>query len=477
MTSNPVRPVILSGGGGTRLWPMSRAAKPKQFLRVFGDRSMLQATAARCRNGLFQAPWVVTTEEQRFFVLDQLAGARPAVEAIVLEPVARNTAPAIALAAHWSLAGGMDDPMFIMPSDHLIKDEVALWEAVRQAIPAALAGKLVMFGIVPDGPRAGYGYIEVGPASESEPREALRFVEKPDAATAAVLIERGGHYWNSGMFLFRPSSLLRELEQHCPEVAGPVGRSMTSVTTDGPFVRPDCDEFAKSPSISVDYAVMERTSHAMVVPMDPGWSDVGSWDTLKVQATADADNNVLGEDVVAIDTQGSLIRNDSQLTVAAVGLKDMIVVVEDDAVFVAPLEHAQRTRDVVEELRRRGHARADQPNQVFRPWGSYRLVDQGEGFQTKRIIIKPGARLSLQMHHHRSEHWVVVQGTAEVQVGSKVTMLNQNQSTYIPAGVAHRIGNPGREALHLIEVQCGSYLGEDDIVRFEDDYGRSDAVN
>ena len=470
-----IRPVILSGGGGTRLWPMSRAANPKQFLRLFGEQSMLQATAARCAGLMYLPPLVVATEEQRFFVIDQLSGSNPPVEAILLEPAARNTAPAIALAAHWLLARGEDDPMLVMPSDHLIRDEAALHEAVRKARPMAEAGKLVLFGVVPDAPRTGYGYIAAAPSEGGKPSEVRHFVEKPDAQTAAALVAQGGHYWNSGIFLFRPSVLLSELQHHRPDAAGPVARSMAKPLIDGRFVRPEGETFRRSPGISIDYAVMEHTGNAWVVPMDPGWSDVGSWDSLKSQEAADQNDNVIGGDVVAIDTKGTLIRNDSDLTVATVGLKDMIVVVGNDAVLVATLDQAQRTREVVDELRRRGHARADHPARVYRPWGSYQTVDSGEGFQTKRIIVNPGAKLSLQVHRHRSEHWVVVRGVAEVQVDGKATILSANQSTYIAAGVEHRLGNPGTEPLHLIEVQSGSYLGEDDIVRLDDDYGRSSA--
>jgi len=466
-----IRPVILSGGGGTRLWPLSRSGNPKQFQRLLGDESLLQATAQRCRGPEFHAPLISTGEEQRFFVTDQLEGVDVAADAILLEPMPRNTAPAIAAAAFWALGRGEDDPLLVMPSDHVIEDSAAFGEAVQAALPSALEGKLLTFGIRPTAAKTGYGYVQASPG-EGPVRDVARFVEKPDARTAAEFVADGSYFWNSGLFLFRPSAYLRELKLYAPDVAAEVGRAMEGAQVDGAFVRPDSDAFAASPSVSVDYAVMEHSSEVRVVPVSFAWSDVGSWDAVHELLPADAQGNVVKGDVLALDVHNSLIRSDSDMTVAVVGLDDILCIVTKDAAFVAPLDRAQEVRQVVEDLRASGHARADQPARVDRPWGSYQTMDHGDRFQTKRLIVKPGGKLSLQKHHHRSEHWVVVTGTAEVTIGDETRLLQENQSTYIPAGTAHRLANPGKVPLHLIEVQCGPYLGEDDIVRLDDAYGR-----
>ena len=467
-----IRPVILSGGGGTRLWPLSRSGNPKQFQRLIGDRSLLQATADRCRGPLFSEPVISTGEEQRFFVVDQFEGSEHQPAAILLEPVARNTAPAIAVAAFWALARGEDDPLLVMPSDHLIEDKAAFQAAVEAALPAALEGKLLTFGIQPTRPHTGYGYIQATAADAQPVRKVERFVEKPDAERAAQFLSQGGYYWNSGIFLFRPSAFVRELKSHAPGVATVVEEAMRRATTDGPFVRPDSEAFASAENISVDYAVMERSSDVFVVPVDFSWSDVGSWDAVRELLPSDEQGNVLKGDVLAVDVSNSMIRSDADFTVAAVGLDQILCIVTQDAMFLAPLDRAQDAKVVVEQLRSRKHARADEPACVHRPWGTYQTMDRGERFQTKRIVVKPGAKLSLQKHHHRSEHWVVVTGTAEVTVGDETRLLQENESTYIPAGTAHRLANPGKVPLHLIEVQCGPYLGEDDIVRLDDQYGR-----
>ena len=468
-----IRPVILSGGGGTRLWPLSRSGNPKQFHRLFGDRSLLQATALRCSGEQFHAPLISTGEEQRFFVVSQLEEAEVEAAAILLEPTLRNTAPAIAAAAFWALNRGEDDPLLVMPSDHLIGDEPGFCAAVEAAIPAALDGKLLTFGIQPTQPHTGYGYIQAAAEGrDGEPRPVERFIEKPDAGRAAEFVADGRHYWNSGIFLFRPSAFVRELERFAPEVARQVGEAMRAATVDGPFVRPEAQAFAASPDISIDYAVMERSSEVLVLPVGFGWSDVGSWQAVHALQTGDG-GNVFSGDVVAVDVSNSMIRCDSGVTVAALGLDRILCVVTDDAVFLAPLDRADEVKQVVNELRARGHARADEPARVHRPWGTYQTVDRGERFQTKRIIVKPGGKLSLQKHAHRSEHWVVVEGMAEVTVGDEVKLLRENESIYIPAGTQHRLANAGTAPLHLIEVQCGDYLGEDDIVRLDDEYGRA----
>lgn len=467
-----IRPVILSGGGGTRLWPLSRSGNPKQFHRLFGDRSLLQATALRCSGEQFHAPLISTGEEQRFFVVSQLEEAEVEAAAILLEPTLRNTAPAIAAAAFWALNRGEDDPLLVMPSDHLIGDEPDFCAAVEAAIPAALDGKLLTFGIQPTQPHTGYGYIQAAAEGrDGEPRPVERFIEKPDAPRAAEFVADGRHYWNSGIFLFRPSAFVRELERFAPEVARQVGEAMRAATVDGPFVRPEAQAFAASPDISIDYAVMERSSAVLVLPVGFGWSDVGSWQAVHALQTGDG-GNVFSGDVVAVDVSNSMIRCDSGVTVAALGLDRILCVVTDDAVFLAPLDRADEVKQVVNELRARGHARADEPARVHRPWGTYQTVDRGERFQTKRIIVKPGGKLSLQKHAHRSEHWVVVEGMAEVTVGDEVKLLRENESIYIPAGTQHRLANAGTAPLHLIEVQCGDYLGEDDIERVQDRYGR-----
>jgi mannose-1-phosphate guanylyltransferase/mannose-6-phosphate isomerase len=469
-----IRPVILSGGGGTRLWPLSRSGNPKQFQRLIGEQSLLQATAERCRGAQFHAPLVSTAEQQRFFVIDQLEGVGIAPCAILLEPVPRNTAPAIAAAAFWALDHGEDDPLLVMPSDHLIESTTALHEALEAALPTALEGSLLTFGIRPTGPKTGYGYIhaEDSQGGASAVRRVERFVEKPGQELAETFVQDGGYFWNSGLFLFKPSAFIRELGLHAPDVAEQVEQAMSRATSDQLFVRPDPGAFAAVRDISVDYAVMEHSDKVFVLPVDFAWSDVGSWDAIHEILSADGDGNVLRGDVLALDVSNSLIRSDADMTVAVVGLDRIVCVVTHDAAFIAPLDRAQDVKQVVETLRAGGHARADEPALVYRPWGSYQTMDRGERFQTKRIIVKPGGKLSLQKHLHRSEHWIVVTGTAQVTIDGEVKLLQENESLYVPVGAAHRLANPGKMPLHLIEVQCGPYLGEDDIVRLEDDYGR-----
>jgi mannose-1-phosphate guanylyltransferase/mannose-6-phosphate isomerase len=466
-----IRPVILAGGGGTRLWPLSRTGNPKQFHRLVGEESLLQATARRCSGGRFAEPLILTAEEQRFFVIEQLEEIGVAPAAILLEPAPRNTAPAIAAAALWALARGEDDPLLVMPSDHVIEDPAALLAAVETALPAALDGNLLTFGITPTRPKTGYGYIQARQSSEAV-RPVERFVEKPDAARAAEFVSNGSYFWNSGIFLFRPSAFLGELKKHAPDLVEQVERAMAAAATDQTFVRPDAKAFAAVRSISIDYAVMEHSDKVQVVPVSFAWSDVGSWDAVRELSPADEQGNVLAGDVLALDVHNSLIRSEAEVTVAVVGLDKILCIVTEDAAFVAPLDRAEEVKWIVEELRSRAHPRADEPARVVRPWGSYQTMDSGDRFQTKRIVVKPGGRLSLQKHQHRSEHWVVVEGMAEVTVGDEVRLLNENESVYIPAGTPHRLANPGEAPLHIVEVQCGSYLGEDDIVRLDDQYGR-----
>jgi mannose-1-phosphate guanylyltransferase/mannose-6-phosphate isomerase len=450
-------------------------AFPKQLLPIVTEQTMLQATARRAATSQFSEPLIVTEEDHRFLVKSQLADVGIAPADIILEPEGRNTAAAIALAAQWLTGSGSDELMLVMPSDHLVADVEKLREAVLQAAPSAREGALVTFGIRPNSPHTGYGYIETGaPVSGSGGILAVtRFVEKPTREVALSFIKSGRFFWNAGIFLFKASRYLAELEVHAPEVASAVEAAMRHSARDGAFLRPDATAFTASPNISVDYAVMEKTGQALVCPLDVGWSDVGSWAALWEASVKDEAGNAVSGNVVTLDSRNSILRSDAGAIVAAIGIEDLAVIVTRDAVLVAPLDRAEDVKAVVKSLQEAGHESVSTPAQVFRPWGSYERMDSGERFQTKRIVVNPGASLSLQKHQHRSEHWIVVTGTAEVTVGSETQLLQENESTYIPAGTVHRLANPGSEPLHLIEVQCGSYLGEDDIIRIEDRYGRS----
>ncbi len=468
-----LQPVLLSGGSGTRLWPLSREAYPKQFLPLAGDDTMLQATWLRVAAIADAAPIVVAGEDHRFLVAEQLRQIGAPTPAIVLEPLGRNTAPAIAAAALQALAGGDDPLLLVLPSDHVVRDGEAFRAAVRQAMPAAEAGALVTFGIVPDGPETGFGYIhaEAGEAGRSDGvRKVLRFVEKPDAATAQRYLDAGGYYWNSGMFLMRASRYLDELQRFRPDIVAAVRASFDAAARDGDFIRLDKAAFAACPSDSIDYAVMEKTDAACVLPVDIGWNDVGSWSALWAVSEQDAHGNAHHGDVVSIDSRNSYAY--ARRLVALVGVDDLVVVETDDAVLVARKDRVQQVKDVVAQLKAGQRSQAVLHREVHRPWGSYDSIDMADGFQVKRIKVKPGARLSLQSHERRAEHWVVVRGTARVTRDNDVFELFANQSAYIPIGAKHRLENPGSEMLELIEVQSGDYLGEDDIVRYEDVYGR-----
>ncbi len=464
-----LQPVLLSGGSGTRLWPLSREAYPKQFLPLAGDDTMLQATWLRVAAIADAAPIVVAGEEHRFLVAEQLRQIGAPTPAIVLEPLGRNTAPAIAAAALQAMAGGDDPLLLVLPSDHVVRNDPAFRAAVAAAMPAAEAGKLVTFGIVPDAPETGFGYIEAAPGEGVRP--VLRFVEKPDAATAQAYLEAGGYYWNSGMFLLRASRYLEELQRFRPDIVTAVRAAFAAAARDGDFIRLDKAAFAACPSDSIDYAVMERTDAAAVLPVDIGWSDVGSWSALWDVSEQDAEGNAHHGDVVSIDSRNSYAY--ARRLVALVGVDDLVVVETDDAVLVARKHKVQQVKDVVARLKAGQRSQAVLHREVHRPWGSYDSVDVGERFQVKRIKVKPGARLSLQSHERRAEHWIVVSGVARVTRDNDVFELFANQSTYIPIGAKHRLENPGSEMLELIEVQSGDYLGEDDIVRYEDVYGRS----
>ncbi len=468
-----LQPVLLSGGSGTRLWPLSREAYPKQFLALAGDDTMLQATWSRVAGIADLAPIVVANEEHRFLVAEQLRQIGAPTPAIILEPIGRNTAPAIAAAALQATSDHGDPILLVLPSDHVVRDDDAFAKAVRAAMPAAENGALVTFGIVPTTPETGFGYIQADDRGGivDGVRRVARFVEKPDAATALGYLATGGYFWNSGMFLFHASRYLEELQRHRPDILAATRRAFETAQRDGDFIRLDRDAFAACRADSIDYAVMEKTNAAMVLPVDIGWSDLGSWAALWDVATRDADGNATLGDVIAIDSRNSYVH--ARRLVALVGVDDLVVVETDDAVLVARKDRVQQVKDVVTRLKDGQRSQAALHREVHRPWGSYDSVDVGARFQVKRIKVKPGAQLSLQSHTQRAEHWIVVSGTARVTRDNDVFELHANQSTYIPIGAKHRLENPGMQMLELIEVQSGDYLGEDDIVRYDDVYGRA----
>ena len=467
-------PLILSGGSGTRLWPVSRKNLPKQFLELAGKGTLFQQTIARTRQlPQVAAPIVVASEDHRFLAADQLLEAGIEDATIVLEPLARNTAPAIALGALQALQRDADAVLLVLPADHLIGDTAAFVEAVRQALPLAAQGWLVTFGIRPDRPETGFGYIRRAEAIDGHGFRVEQFVEKPDLATAGSYLADGGYDWNSGMFLFKASRYLEELAAHAPAMLAAVREAHAKASADLDFVRIDHDAFALVPDKSIDYAVMERTQRAAVIPVSCAWSDIGSWSALWLTGDKDADGNLREGDTLPVDTHNSLLRSHERHLLATVGVDDLIVVTTPDATLVAHRDAAQDVKKIVEQLKAAGRSEHSLHRVVYRPWGSYDSLEEGERFQVKRIVVKPGASLSLQKHHHRAEHWIVVSGTAEVTCDDKVFLLGENQSTYIPLGSKHRLRNPGKVALELIEVQSGSYLGEDDIVRYDDVYGRA----
>jgi mannose-1-phosphate guanylyltransferase/mannose-6-phosphate isomerase len=467
-------PLILSGGSGTRLWPISRKNLPKQFLPLTGEGTLFQQTVTRAA-ALPQvgAPIVVASEDHRFLVAEQLLELGVTGAAIVLEPLARNTAPAIALGAIEAVARDPEAILLVLPADHLIGDTASFNDAVQRALPAAEQGWLATFGIRPDRAETGFGYIRRAEALDGEAFRVGQFVEKPNLETAESYVANGGYDWNSGMFLFKAARYIEELGKHAPAMLDAVRTAHASAQSDLDFVRLDKEAFAAVPDNSIDYAVMEKTDRAAVVPVSCGWSDIGSWSALWLAGEKDDQGNLRDGDTLAINTRNSLLRSHDRHMIATVGMDDVIVVTTPDATLVAHRDAAQDVKKIVDELKASGRTEHSLHRVVRRPWGSYDSLEIADRFQVKRIIVKPGASLSLQKHHHRAEHWIVVSGTAEVTCDDKVFLMGENQSTYIPLGSVHRLRNPGKMPLELIEVQSGSYLGEDDIVRFEDVYGRS----
>ena len=478
-----LQPVILSGGSGTRLWPLSREQYPKQLLQLTGNATMLQDTALRVRDfvGSIEVaaePIVVCNEEYRFITAEQMRACGCPTGHILLEPVGRNTAPALTLAALQARSDGDDPVLLVMPADHVVQDAKGFHLAVDAGLASAVDGAMITFGTVPDRPETGYGYIRAGGEIAENLREVAEFVEKPDVATAERYVASGEYLWNSGIFMVRASVWLRAIECFNPAVAHACQKAFASAVRDADFVRVARESFLASPSDSIDYAVMEKLAGTpelgiapCVVPMSVGWSDVGAWDALWSLATRDEDGNAGRGDALFVDSRNNLVHATDRM-VACLGVDDLVVVETPDAVMVARRDRTQDVRKIVARLRSEGRSQVAAHRKIHRPWGFYDSIDAGDRFQVKRIVVNPGASLSLQMHHHRAEHWIVVRGTASVRRGDETFLLSENQSTYIPLGVLHRLENPGKVPLHLIEVQSGSYLGEDDIVRFEDSYGR-----
>ena len=467
-------PVLLCGGVGSRLWPVSREARPKQYLNLIGEQSMFQQTLGRL-HGLPQAsPIVVCSEQHRFLVAEQMRQLGICSPSIVLEPAGRNTAPAIAIAAIDALTKDPEAVLLVLPADHHIADVEALQSAVNEALIVVEEGRLITFGLIPNRPETGYGYIRCGKGLSGSISELAEFVEKPDIATAEAYLESGDYVWNSGMFMFRADVYCEALATHRPEMLKICRQAMAAASADMDFVRPDPELFLSCPSDSIDYAVMEKTDRGAVVSLDCGWSDIGAWSALWDAGSSDTSGNVAVGDVVLDNSRNSYVRSQSRL-VTATGIDDLVIVETADAVMVANRHSVQDVKNIVNTLKAQGRDEAHSHHRVFRPWGSYESLVSTDGLQVKRIIVNPGQRLSLQMHHHRAEHWVVVRGIAEVVNGEETFLLREDQSTYVPIGAKHRLSNLGDVPLELIEVQSGSYLGEDDIIRFEDVYGRSES--
>lgn len=468
-------PVILSGGSGSRLWPLSRAMHPKQFLTLSGDQSLFQSTLSRLA-GIQDGPLtpiVISNEDHRFLVAEQCRALGISPQAILLEPIGRNTAPAIAAAVVKALSTGKDELLLVLPADHAFDDLDALRDAFEKGTPVARDGRIVTFGTVPNKAETGYGYIRVAEIS-NEIQAVEAFVEKPDLATAEKYLADGRYYWNSGMFLFQASSMLAQLREHAPQVLAAVEAALGNATEDLDFTRLDATAFAAAENISIDYAVMERSNQVSVVPLDAGWNDVGSWSAIWEIADKDSQGNASRGDVMLEATSNSYVHSEHRL-VSVLGLDNVIVVETADAVMVTAKDKAQDVKLLVDRIKQSARSEATNHRKVYRPWGAYDSIDHGPRYQVKRITVAPRQKLSVQMHHHRAEHWVVVTGTARVTIGDKQILLTENQSTHIPVGVVHALENPGNIPLEMIEIQSGAYLGEDDIVRFEDRYGRISA--
>ena len=467
-----MKPVVLAGGTGSRLWPKSRAALPKQFLSLTSNSTMLQDTVTRLNGTNAEPPVFICNDAHRFLVAEQLRKKNIEHDGILLEPVGRNTAPAIALAALHATKTGNDPVLLVLAADHLIKDQEAFHSAIVKAGALANEGKLVTFGIVPDKPHTGYGYIKAGKVLNVG-FEVADFVEKPQPETAKQYVESGDFFWNSGMFMFKASRYIEELGKYNPEMLEVCRRAIETEAPDLDFIRVDSEIFSTCPDDSIDYAVMEKTDSAAMVPLDAGWSDVGSWTSLWETADKDEDGNICVGDTILEKTRNSYV-NAEQRLVSVIGLEDVIVVETKDAVMVAHKDDAQSIKNVVNKLKAEKRPEFEFHREVFRPWGSYDSIDNGARFQVKRITVKPGEKLSVQMHHHRAEHWIVVSGSANVTIDDNTKLVTENESVYIPIGAVHALENPGKIPLELIEVQSGAYLGEDDIVRFSDRYGRVD---
>jgi mannose-1-phosphate guanylyltransferase / mannose-6-phosphate isomerase len=468
-----IRPVILAGGSGVRLWPLSREAAPKQLLPLVAEQSLLQQTLLRVMAGEFLAPIVICNDQYRFLIAEQLREAGVKGAEIVLEPVARNSAAAAAVGALLAERADASSIVLLLPSDHVIRDVAGFRKAVEVAAGGAAADFLMTFGVTPSHPATEYGYIHVGDTLAQAPgcQRVAKFVEKPDKAKASQLLAQGGHVWNSGMFMFRPATFLNELKSFEPKILEAARGAVEHAQRDLDFLRLDSDRFSTSPNISIDYAVMERTARAATCPLTADWSDLGSWTAIWETATRDAQGNAVRGDVVLHDAHNCLVRSDGMLT-AVLGIDDAIIVTTDDAVLVAAKDRAQDVRAIVDKLKAQGRKEVRETTVTHRPWGKYQSIEQGARYQVKLITILPGASISLQLHHHRSEHWIVVSGTGTVTRGEETFALYENQSTFIPVGIKHRLANPGHIPLQIIEVQSGGYLGEDDIVRFDDRYGR-----
>ncbi|QTL39803.1 mannose-1-phosphate guanylyltransferase/mannose-6-phosphate isomerase [Xenorhabdus budapestensis] len=470
---NSVVPVIMAGGSGSRLWPLSRELYPKQFLKLDGELTMLQTTVQRLRCLSTESPLVICNEDHRFLVAEQLRHLDKLAHNIILEPTGRNTAPAIALAALTALqtVNNDEDPLLlVLAADHIIRDEEAFTKVVQQAIPYATAGKLVTFGIVPTHAETGYGYIQRG-VKQEDAFTVAQFVEKPDAITAEQYLQSGEYYWNSGMFLFRASRFLQELKTFRPDIYSACVTAVGTINPDLDFVRVDKSAFLVCPSESVDYAVMEKTDDAIVIPLSAGWSDVGSWSSLWDISEKDDDGNVFKGDVLQHNSNDNYVYSENSL-VSLVGVKNLVVVQTKDAILVVDKTQVQHVKKIVESLKKADRSEHRLHREVYRPWGKYDSIDKGKRYQVKRITVRPGESLSTQMHHHRAEHWIVVAGTARVTQGGNSYLVTENESTYIPVGIIHALENPGKVPLEVIEIQSGSYLGDDDIVRLSDRYGR-----